>query len=264
MEHSTQHKIGKTRPPRVQITYDVMVGNATEHKELPFVVGIMSDLSGMREVEPVALKDRSFVGIYADNFNDIMAHIKPDLKLSLDNKLLGNKGKLNVHLRFESMEDFNPLNLISQIPTLTALYNSRVNLKDLLSKMDGNDELEELLMDIMADPKKQEKLLAEIENDGLKTASPKRKEEVVLSEEEKIARQTIKELGPVPIEAVVPEVAYESPYEAKEPTDAKDNTMAVGPKKGFSQLGASSSASLKEASQNQNSQDQKNNKDDFF
>lgn len=195
MSQSTQHKLGNTRPPRVQITYDVLVGGEKEHKELPFVLGIMADLSGMRSTEPLPIKDRSFVGIDMDNFNDIMAHIAPNLDVSVSNKLLNNQGKFKASLLFESMEDFQPNSLIEQIPTLSSLNQSRLNLKDLLSKMDGNDELEQLLSEIMLDPKKQEQLSREIDEElGIvKKKSPKPD----FDDPEYIAQQTLRELPPV-------------------------------------------------------------------
>lgn len=212
MEDNTQHKLDQVRPPRVQITYDVMVGNAMEHKELPFVVGIMADLSGMRDDEPIPLKDRSFVGIYSENMNDIMAHIDPKLNLSVENKLLNNNKKINVNLKFECMEDFSPINLIKQIPALFALYESRINLQDLLSKMDGNDALEEMLMEIMQDPDKQEKLLKEIEAElGMAPGKRKTKDDPSLED----IKQTLNELPPVAIdEHPLADLNFNSVYEA--------------------------------------------------
>jgi type VI secretion system protein ImpB len=211
MAENTQHKISSIRPPRVQITYDVVVGNATEHKELPFVVGIMADLSGMRAEEPPALKDRSFVGIYADNMDDIMGYIKPNLNLSVENCLLNNKGKFKANLTFTRMDDFEPLNLIKQIPTLTTLYESRVNLKDMLSKMDGNDELLEMLTEIMEDPKLQQQLWREIEIDGDPSVDAQSSFETEEITEE--ALQTLNELPPIEENADNQDVVFVSPYE---------------------------------------------------
>lgn len=208
MADNSQHKIGQTRPPRVQITYDVMVGNATEHRELPFVVGIMADLSGMRETEPPAVKERSFVGIHTDNFNDIMEHIRPNLSLAVENRLLSTKGKFKADLVFQSMDDFLPMNLIKQIPTLTSLWESRVNLKDLLSKMDGNDELEDMFLEIMNDTKKQDAIMKAIlaeESGEVSNDKP--------SEDEKLAQETLKALPDLGSEASIPSETFESPYD---------------------------------------------------
>lgn len=214
MAENTQHKLNTLRSPRVQITYDVMVGESFEQKELPFVVAIMSDLSGMREKEILPLKDRSFVGIYADNFDDIMAYIQPSLKLSVDNKLLNNHTKFKANLSFNSMDDFNPINLIQQIPALKILHQSRVYLKDLLSKIDGNDELEELLNEIMLDPKRQQALLDELDIELDVGKDKKKKSKVVIEETSlDIATQTLEELPPVTlVEQTIIEENFGSPY----------------------------------------------------
>jgi type VI secretion system protein ImpB len=158
MTESTQHKLDRVRPPRVQITYDVEIGNAIEMKELPFVMGIMADLSGM-PVDPLPkLKERKFVEIDRDNFNSIMASIKPRLALRVNNKLGGDDGKMSAELFFQSIEDFEPLNLVKQIPALAALYEARSHLKDLLTKLDGNDALDHLLQNVMENSDKREAL----------------------------------------------------------------------------------------------------------
>lgn len=233
MSQSTQHKLGNTRPPRVQITYDVLVGGEKEHKELPFVLGIMADLSGMRSTEPLPIKDRSFVGIDMDNFNDIMAHISPNLEISVSNKLLNNQGKFKASLLFECMDDFQPDNLIEQIPTLSSLNHSRLNLKDLLSKMDGNDELEKLLSEIMLDPKKQEQLSREIDEElGI---VKKKASKPDYEDPEFIAQQTLKELPPV-IDTIVEEptpVSFEG-YTNRSSEEAK-NDLNEKNKKGSDQ-----------------------------
>ncbi|MDP3372141.1 MAG: type VI secretion system contractile sheath small subunit [Candidatus Paracaedibacteraceae bacterium] len=161
MSENTQHKIDRVRAPRVQITYDVLVGDTTEIKELPFVVGIMANLSGMHS-DTVKIKDKKFIDIDADNFDDIMSFIQPALSLNASNKLFNNDSKLKADLRFESMDDFKPLSIVKQVPALLKLYESRIHLKDLLAKLDGNDVLEQLLNDIVHDPDKRESLLIEL------------------------------------------------------------------------------------------------------
>ncbi|MDR1597657.1 MAG: type VI secretion system contractile sheath small subunit [Holosporales bacterium] len=151
MADSAQHKIGRVRAPRVQITYDVEVGNAIEMKELPFVLGIMADLSGMPAVALPKLKDRKFIEIDRDNIDGIMAFFNPRLVLGVPNTLIGDGAGTEVELTFSSMDDFTPLNIVKQIPDLAKLYESRSRLKDLLTKLDGNDELEEELVKIMTD-----------------------------------------------------------------------------------------------------------------
>jgi type VI secretion system protein ImpB len=161
---STQHKLDRIRPPRVQITYDVEIGDAIEQVELPFVMGIMADLSGNNSpnaAEP--LKDREFVEISRDNFNKIMRSIRPGLKFKVPNtlpavertRLAGvtpalqnaNDDEISIdNLTFANLDDFNPANVIQQVPALKALYDERQRLRDLQSKLDGNDELKKQLV----------------------------------------------------------------------------------------------------------------------
>jgi type VI secretion system protein ImpB len=150
MSESTQHKLDRIRPPRVQITYDVEIGDAIEMKELPFVGGILADLSG-QPAEPLPkLKDRKFVEIDRDNFNEVMAACKPRLTFQVDNKLSDDDGKFNLELNFRNMEDFDPVNVLKQVEPLRKLYDARQRLSDLLTKLDGNDELDQLLQDVVA------------------------------------------------------------------------------------------------------------------
>ena len=145
MPESTQHKLDRIRPPRVQITYDLEIGDAIEMKEIPFVVGILSDLAGKPEVPLPALKERKFVEIDRDNFNEVLESIGPRVTFQVDNKLADDDSKLNVELRFNHMDDFLPENLIHQVEPLKRLYEVRQRLNDLLAKLDGNDDLEALL-----------------------------------------------------------------------------------------------------------------------
>lgn len=161
MSENTQHKIDRVRPPRVQITYDVAVGESTELRELPFVIGIMADLSGMNSSD-LKIKDKKFIDIDAENFSDIMSFINPNLSLLAPNKLFNNNTKIRADLNFKSMDDFKPLNIVKQVPALSKLYESRIHLKDLLSKLDGNDVLEQLLHDIIHNPEQREELLVEL------------------------------------------------------------------------------------------------------
>lgn len=133
MSESTQHKLDRVRPPRVQITYDVEIGDAVEMKELPFVMGVMADLSGMPAEELPKIKDRKFVEIDNGNINEIMSSIKPRLALRVDNKLTNDESQLSAELFFNNMEDFEPLNVVKQIPALAKLYEARSLLKDLLA-----------------------------------------------------------------------------------------------------------------------------------
>lgn len=147
---STQHKLDRVRPPRVQITYDVEIGNAIEKKELPLVVGILADLSGKPDTPPAKLVERRFVDIDRDNFNEILSSISPRATLQVDNTISGDDSKLNVELRFNHIEDFDPVNLVKQVVPLRRLFEARQRLRDLLTKLDGNDDLDQLLQDVVA------------------------------------------------------------------------------------------------------------------
>jgi type VI secretion system protein ImpB len=141
MSESTQHKLDRVRPPRVQITYDVEIGDAIAMKELPFVVGIMADLSGYRPNELPKLKERKFVEIDRDNYNDVMKATAPRAKFTVPNKLSEEGGRLGVELKFENIDDFSPAKVCQQVEPLAKFLEARQKLVDLLGKLDGNDEL---------------------------------------------------------------------------------------------------------------------------
>jgi type VI secretion system protein ImpB len=167
---STQHKLDRVRPPRVQITYDVEVGDAIEIKELPFVMGVMGDFTG-QPTEPLArLKDRKFVEVNPDNFDSVLANMKPHLAYSVENKLSEdpNAGNLKVNLDFKSMDDFSPENVARQVGPLRELLELRDRLRDLRGNMQGNDKLEEMLREAVTDKDKLAKLRTEM---GVKEGS---------------------------------------------------------------------------------------------
>ena len=141
MAESTQHKLDRVRPPRVQITYDVEIGDAIENKELPMVVGIMADLSGHRAEELPKMRERKFVQIDGDNFNDVMKSITPRLAFTVDNKMTPDGGRIPVEINFKSFDDFSPAALVQQVEPLRQLLEARQRLVDLAGKLDGNDEL---------------------------------------------------------------------------------------------------------------------------
>ncbi|MEI8296008.1 MAG: type VI secretion system contractile sheath small subunit [Alphaproteobacteria bacterium] len=159
---SIQHKLDRVRKPRVQITYDVEIGNAIEMKELPFIVGILADLSGMPAEPLPKMKERKFVEIDRDNINEVMSSITPRLALHVDNRLANDGTFLNVELNFRNMEDFAPVNVVKQVPVLARLYEARVRLKDLLTKLDGNDVLDGLLQQIISNTEQQAALQKEL------------------------------------------------------------------------------------------------------
>lgn len=157
-KESIQHKIDRIRPPRVQITYDVEVGGAMELKELPFVVGVLGDFVGKPEEPLPGVKQRKFVEIDRDNFDQVLAGMKPRLAYTTENKLQDDGSKMGVELKFNSIEDFEPDNVVQQVDPLRKLVEARQKLSDLLSKMDGNDKLETLLTDVLANADKQKEL----------------------------------------------------------------------------------------------------------
>ncbi|MGD4454971.1 type VI secretion system contractile sheath small subunit, partial [Xanthomonas citri pv. citri] len=123
---------------------------AIEKKELPLVVGILADLSGKPDTPPAKLVERRFVDIDRDNFNEILSSISPRATLQVDNTISGDDSKLNVELRFNHIEDFDPVNLVKQVVPLRRLFEARQRLRDLLTKLDGNDDLDQLLQDVVA------------------------------------------------------------------------------------------------------------------
>ena len=167
---STQHKIDRVRAPRVQITYDVEVGDAIEVKELPFVMGVLGDFTG-QPIDPLPrLKDRKFVEVNPDNFDAVLESMKPHLAFSVENKLSeeADAGNIKVDLNFKSMDDFSPDNVARQVKPLRELLELRDRLSDLRGSMQGNDKLEEILRDAVTDKDKLAKLKSELGTEGSK------------------------------------------------------------------------------------------------
>jgi len=158
---STQHKLDRIRSPRVHITYDVEIGGAIKLKELPFVVGVLADLSGKPDEPLPRLKDRNFVEIDRDNFNQVLAGMKPRLAFQVDNRLQNDGSKMNVELRFGDITDFEPEQVVHQIDPLRKLLEARERLANLKNKMDGNDKLEQLLQDVVNNTDAQKRLSVE-------------------------------------------------------------------------------------------------------
>lgn len=161
---STQHKLDRVRPPRVHVTYDVELGDAIELKELPFVMGVLGDFSGQPEAPLPKLKDRKFVEVTPDNFDSVLEGMKPHLAFSVENKLSedANAGQLKVDLHFKSLDDFSPDKVAEQVKPLKELLDLRGKLSDLRGSLQGNDKLEELLLDAVGNSDKLGKLKAEI------------------------------------------------------------------------------------------------------
>src|ERR1700757_4730212 len=168
---SLQHKLDRVRRPRVQITYDVETGGAMRKVELPFVVGVMADLSGQPKEALRPIKERKFVNIDRDNFNDVLSRAAPRLAMKVDNKLTGDgQTKLAVELNFKHVDDFEPARVAEQVPALKELLDMRQRLTQLLSKMEGNDKLEQLLADVMQNTEKAAALAKEM---GIEAEAPK-------------------------------------------------------------------------------------------
>ena len=165
---STQHKLDRVRPPRVQITYDVETGGAIEIKELPFVVGVLGDFTGQPEQPLPKLKERRFVEVTPDNFDSVLESMKPHLAFAVENKLSDdpNAGNLKVDLNFKSLQDFEPEQVARQVRPLRELLELRTKLSDLRGSLQGNDKLEELLQDAITNTEKLGKLKEEVKPEG--------------------------------------------------------------------------------------------------
>jgi len=165
MAESLQHKLDRVRSPRVHITYDVETGGAVEQKELPFVMGVFGDFTGMPEEPLPKVKDRKFVEIDPDNFDNVLAAMKPHVSFSVENKLSDDPeaGQLKVDLRFRSMDDFDPAQVARQVKPLKELLDLRTKLSDLRGSLQGNDKLDELLQGALRDGDKLAKLRTEID-----------------------------------------------------------------------------------------------------
>lgn len=151
---SVQDKLDRVRKPRVHIKYEVETEGAVVEKELPFVVGVMGDFSGDPTRKLEDLRDRKFVQIDRDNFNDVMARVAPGLNIKVDNTLAGDDSQMAVNLKFKSMDDFEPARVAQQVPALKAMLDTRARLRDLMSKADLSEELEGLLEEVLQDKSK--------------------------------------------------------------------------------------------------------------
>lgn len=161
---SVQKKLQKVRPPRVQLTYDVEKGDAIEEKEIPFVVGVLGDLSGQPE-EPLArLKDRKFVNIDMDNFDEVLEASAPRAVFRVPNRISDGGGEFAVELKFKSIDDFRPEAVVEQVEPLRKLLEARSKLADLRNKLAGNEKLEDLLTDVLANTEQLKQL--DVSGDG--------------------------------------------------------------------------------------------------
>jgi len=161
-KESLQKKISRVRPPRVHITYDVETGGAIEKKELPFVVGVLADLSGQPEKPLPKIADRKFVQVDRDNFDKVLASMAPRLTFKVDNTLTDDDTKLSVELKFSSMEDFEPQRVAEQIEPLRKLLELRRKLSNLQSSLCGNDKLDSLLQTVIQNTESLNRLRTEV------------------------------------------------------------------------------------------------------
>jgi len=164
MPESTQKKLGRVRPPRVHVTYDVEVGDAIEKKELPFVMGVMGDFTGQPEQPLPKLKERRFVEVTPDNFDSVLESMKPHLAFAVENKLSEdpNAGQLKVDLHFKALEDFEPEQVARQVKPLRELLELRTRLNDLKGTLQTNEKLDEALLEAVSKTEKLDKLKSEV------------------------------------------------------------------------------------------------------
>jgi type VI secretion system protein ImpB len=158
----TQRKLERVRPPRVNISYDVETGGAIETKQLPFLMGVLADLSGQPADALPRLKDRKFVEVTPDNFDTVLKNMKPRVNFAVDNKLNPDGSKLAIDITFESLDDFSPDAIAQKVEPLKELLAMRTKLADLRGNLQGNDKLDEILSNTINDPEAMKKLRAEL------------------------------------------------------------------------------------------------------
>jgi len=159
---SIHEKLQRVRKPRVHIKYEVETEGAMVERELPFVVGVMGDFAGDPTKDLGSLADRKFVQIDRDNFDDVMARIAPGLKMRVENKLGEGGDEIAVDMKFRSMEDFEPAQIVNQVEPLRKLQEKRDKLRDLLAKADGSEKLEELLERVLQNDDELKALASEL------------------------------------------------------------------------------------------------------
>jgi type VI secretion system protein ImpB len=168
---SIHSKLSRVRKPRVHITYDVETEGAVVQKELPFVVGVIGDFSGKPTTPLPPLKDRKFIQIDRDNFNEVLERLRPALSLKVPNLIKGDGSEFPVQLEFESFDDFEPGAVARKIADISALLDVRSKLQELLTKADRSPELETLLEQIMQNENMRKELASEIEQDAPTTSA---------------------------------------------------------------------------------------------
>lgn len=162
---SVQKKLQRIRPPRVQLTYDVEVGDGREVKELPFVVGVLGDFSAASELEKTKLKDKKFINVDLENIDEVIESLAPRANYQVVNTLTEEGGKMSVDLTFKSMDDFRPEKVVQQVDPLKKLVAARERLTDLRNKISNNERLEDLLDDVLQNTDQVRTLSLEAENE---------------------------------------------------------------------------------------------------
>ena len=164
---SVQKRLERVRPPRVQLSYDVEIGDAIESKELPFVMGVMGDFTGQQDPNnPLPkLKERKFVNVDLDNFDEVLDGMAPKASYRVKNKLSADDGEFAVNLQFKALDDFSPEAVVQQVEPLRKLLEARTKLSDLRNKLAGNDKLEDVLSDVLSNTEKLRQLGLEARND---------------------------------------------------------------------------------------------------
>jgi type VI secretion system protein ImpB len=155
---SVQKRLQKVRAPRVQMTYDVEIGDAIENKELPFVVGVVGDFGSDPGAEKKRLKDRNFVNVDASNFDEVLAGVAPVANFRVENHLSPEGGEFAVQMQFKEMADFRPESVVQQVAPLRNLLEARTKLADLRNKLAGNDKLEDILSEALSNTEKLDSL----------------------------------------------------------------------------------------------------------
>ncbi len=177
MSESTQQVLSRVRKPRVHITYEVETEGATEVKELPFVVGVLGDFSGDSKKKQPALRDRKFVQVDRDNFNDVMTEVSPGVSTKVKNTLAGDDSEMAIELEFNTMDDFHPAAIIEQVEPLKKMLDTRNKLRDLLTRVDRSDKLEAILETVLQDTEKLQTMDGEIKSENFGAADEQGEDE---------------------------------------------------------------------------------------
>ena len=153
-QESVQKRLQKVRAPRVQMTYDVEIGDAIENKELPFVVGVIGDFGSDPALAKKALKERNFVNVDSGNFDEVLSGVAPVATFRVPNHLSATGGEFGVELQFRTLADFRPESVVRQVAPLKALLEARTKLADLRNKLAGNDRLDDILGEVLTNTEK--------------------------------------------------------------------------------------------------------------